>query len=100
MAEDIQFFLDQKEDRKMFVSTEVDKEFEKSVKNRQDWWRKMKNMKITRVKKRQKTRELVLSKLEVSFESDAGSSASESEAVISTDKDSVDELLENSDSTV
>ena len=60
----------------------------------------MKNTKITRVKKRQKTRELVLSKLEVSIEYDAGSSASESEAVISTDKDSVDELLENSDSTV
>ena len=57
-------------------------------------------MKITEVKKGQKIRELVLSELEVSFESDAGSSASESEAVISTDGDSVDELLQNSDSAV
>ena len=84
----------------MYIITEVDKEFEKSVKNRQDRWRRMKNMKITEMEKGQKTRELVLSELEVSFESDAGSSASESEAVISTDEDSVNELLQNFDSTV
>ena len=52
------------------------------------------------VEKGQKTRELVLGELEVFFESDVGSSASKSEAVISTDEDSVDELLQNSDSTV
>ena len=56
-------------------------------------------MKITEVKKGQKTREQVLSELEASVESDAGSSASESEAVISTDEDSANELLQNSDST-
>ena len=57
-------------------------------------------MKIMEVEKGQKTRELVLGELEVFFESDVGSSASKSEAVISTDEDSVDELLQNSDSTV
>ena len=35
----------------MYITTEVDKEFEKSVKNRQDRWRRMKNMKITEVEK-------------------------------------------------
>ena len=35
----------------MYITTEVDKEFEKSVKNRQNRWRRMKNMKITEVEK-------------------------------------------------
>ena len=50
-AEDIQIFLHKKEDRKMNITTGVDKEFEKSAKNRQDWWRRMKNMKIAEVEK-------------------------------------------------
>ena len=50
-AEDIQFFLGQKEDRKMHITTEVDKEFEKSVKNRQDWWQRVKITVWKKVKK-------------------------------------------------
>ena len=49
---------------------------------------------------RKKDKGISLSKFEVSFESDAGSSVFDSEAVVSKDKDSVDELIQNSDSIV
>ena len=35
----------------MYTTTEVEKQFEKSVKNRQDRWRIMKNMKAMEVEK-------------------------------------------------
>ena len=85
--EDIQFFLDQKGERNMYISSELDKAFESSVKNKENRHRRMEEAKV----KEQEALNLGdgnRNELEVSFDSSAGSEAT----IASTDdEDSADD---------
>ncbi len=92
--EDIQFFLDQKGERNMYISSELDKAFESSVKNKGKRHWRMEEAKV----KEQEALNLgdgSRNELEVSFDSSAGTG---SEGTISStdDEDSADESLRHS----
>ena len=87
--EDIQFFLDQKGERNMYISSELDRAFESSVKNKEKRHRMMEEAKVK--DKEQEALNLGdgnRNELEVSFDSSAGSEAT----IASTDdEDSADD---------
>ena len=87
--EDIQFFLDQKGERNMYISSELYRAFESSVKNKEKRHRMMEKAKVK--DKEQEALNLGdgnRNELEVSFDSSAGSEAT----IASTDdEDSADD---------
>jgi len=92
--EDIQFFLDQKGERNMYISSELDKAFESSVKNKENRHRRMEEAKV----KEQEALNLgdgSRNELEVSFDSSAGT-GSEGTIASTDDEDSADESLRHS----
>lgn len=89
--EDIQFYLDQKIERNMYISSELDKAFESSVKNKENRHRRMEEAKV-KDQAALNTGDGSGNELEVSIDSSAGS-GSEGNDASTDDEDSADESL-------
>lgn len=89
--EDIQFFQDQKGERHMYISEELDEEFERSVKRKEDRYRRMKEAREREQETREQEQEAKNSvegsggEVEVSF--DASSESEAEKNITSTDDD-------------
>ena len=87
--EDIQFFLDQKGERNMYISSELDKAFECSVKNKENRHRRMEEAKV-KEQEALNLGDVNRNELEVSFDSSAGT-GSEATIASTDDEDSADD---------
>lgn len=92
--EDIQFFLDQKGDRNMYISAELDQAFENSVKGREDRYQRMEDARA-REQETINPGDGSTNELEVSFDSSPGS-GSETSITSTGDEDPAEEALRRS----